>query len=392
MIITNLQTRDLFDHERLFQALTPDVVNNSLNAALLYNKETKETSIVMKDSLAAMKLVLKCAVEEAEKDLGIFFEFSKLMYILRNYTEEDLLDLKIRAEYDAEKESSKFIITCKSDRLALPHMIMTETQLDDYVTLDFSMQPREHSVSWDLMDDNKRRDFSAGLNNAFIFLDTDEKKNNAVAVYNNKIVANDVKQVFVWNLDEELDITNWVPIHKKIVRIASSLMNSGLLTVFNVDENLAYLATESAMCKMNNAVSNIAPPSEEDLKKISSDTYRTDLILSEMYQTSKFFSGFYTTNTMNPLKLEMTKDQITYVLQDSGLADFGACNIERKTWCQSDLDYAELTIVNNSLNSFLGVVAPLVESNASIMMQADPNKPAVHLSVDKAEIYLARLK
>ena len=97
MIITNLQTRDLFDHERLFQALTPDVVNNSLTAALLYNKESTETSIVMKDSLASMKLTLKCGLEDAENNLGIFFEFSKLMYILRNYTEEDLLDLKIRA-------------------------------------------------------------------------------------------------------------------------------------------------------------------------------------------------------------------------------------------------------------------------------------------------------
>ncbi len=391
MIITNLATRDLFEHERLFQSLTPEVVNNSLNAALLYNKETKETAILMKDSLAAIKMQLDCTVEEAEENLGIFFEFSKLMYILHNYTEEELANLKLKAEYDAEKESSKFVITCAADRLALPHMVMTESQRDDYLDLDFEHLQTGAGFNWTTLSDSQRLDFSSGLANALTFLDIDEKKNNAVAIYADKIVANDAKHVFVWKLPDPMQVQDWIPVHKKIVKIASSLMNSGLLSSFVVDESLALLSTSKAICKMNNAVSNIAPPNEDNLKEISSETLSLELEASGLYQTSKFFSGFYSTNSMNPLKIDFSKNEMTFILQDSGLADFGACNIERKIECDSKFE-GEVTIINNSLNNYLSIMNSFFDKMPTVRIYAQSDKPAVKIANDQAEIYLARLK
>lgn len=391
MIITNLSTRDLFEHERLFQSLTPEVVNNSLNAALLYNKETGDTSILMKDSLAAIKMTLSCTLEDADEDLGIFFEFSKLMYILHNYTEDDLLTLKIRAEYDVEKETSKFIITCSSDKLALPHMVMTESQRDDYLTMDLEGSQTGEVFNWSNLSDSQRLDFSTGLANALTFLDVDEKKNNAVAIYADKIVANDAKHVFVWKLPTAMSVQGWIPIHKKIVKIASSLMNSGLLNSFVVDESLALLSTSKAVCKMNNAVSNIAPPDEDNLKDISTDVLSLELDAMGLYQTSKFFSGFYSSNSMNPLKIDFTKSEMTFILQDSGLADFGACNIERKIECDSKFE-GEVTIINNSLNNYLGIMNSFFDKMPTVKVYAQSDKPAVKVTNDQAEIYLARLK
>ena len=388
MIITDLQTRDLFEHERLFQSLTPEVVNSNLNAALLYDSNTKEASIVMKDSLANIQMTLDCSVEE-DKDVGIFFEFSKLMYILQNYSEEDLKGLCIVADYDAVKETSKFNITCASDKLSLPHMVMTDAQRDDYLHLDFSLNDEE-GFQWSTLTDSQKLDFSEGLANALNFLDTDEKKNNAVAVYPDKIIANDIKHVFLWKFNSQILLPlEKIPIHKKIARIASSLMHSGLLNAFVVNSSSALLSTSKATCRMNNAVSNIAPPSTDDLARISAESVGLEMDASTLYQTSKFFSGFYSTNTMNPLKVLFDPENLTFILQDSGLADFGSCNIERKVKASSSFE-GEVTIVNNSLICFLGLLD--MSNPVSLKIYVAQDKQAVRIVSDRMEIYLARLK
>ena len=333
LTISQLNTQLLFEHEKLFSSITPETINNTLTAALLYKKGTSKTSIVMKDSLSIIILDLEGDVQvDTPEDLAIFFEFSKLMYILRNYDAETLKTLKIMISINKEKETSSFNITCAKDRLSLPHMIMTEAQQDDFFSLETQV-PEDTSkfLHWTDLSDSARRDFSQGLMNSALFLDTDEKKNNAIALYSNRIVSNDPTQVFVYNLNEKLIIDNWIPLHKRIVKIMVTLLLSGNLTEAFINKDLVYFSTSKAFCKLNNAVSNIAPPDEADLERISSKELLTKTSIELIKNTSNFFSGFYTSSSaINPIKLDFFKDKILCILQDSGLAEFSSCNIERE--------------------------------------------------------------
>lgn len=392
LTLSNLNTLNLFEHEKLFQSLSPEAINSTLTAALLYDQASKKVSIAMKDSLASIKLDIESdsVLSDPKEDFAIFFEYSKLMYILRSYTVEDLATLKIVASYDLSKETSSFVITCKGDKLSLPHMVMTESQRDDYITLDI-LAPKDLSTyfSWADLDDSQRRDFTLGISSSLSFLDTDEKKNNAVAVYPDKIVSNDAKAVFVYRMDSNISLpTDWIPIHKRAVRVVSSLLSSSLLENLYFNSSYVYLSTSVVNCKMNNSISNIAPPTEDDLINISSEEKIIDVSIEDLKNTSSFFSGFYSSTSMNPLKITFEKKEMIFTLQDSGLADFGSCNIERRVDCEP-FSEGEYTIINDSLKIYLSRVLA-TEEKVSMWGQGD--KPAVKLSTLKMDVYLARLK
>ncbi len=392
LTLSNLNTLSLFEHEKLFQSLSPEAINSTLTAALLYDMTSKKVSIAMKDSLASLKLEVEgtATLSSPDEDFAIFFEYSKLMYILRSYTAEDLAGLKIVAAYDPIKETSSFIITCVGDKLSLPHMVMTEAQRDDYITLDvLAPTDIQDYFSWSELDESQMRDFTLGMASSLSFLDTDEKKNNAVAVYADKIVSNDAKHVFVYRMDSDMTIpTDWLPIHKRAVRVISSLLSGSLLQNLYFNSSFVYLTTTVVNCKMNNSISNIAPPTEDDLKNISSEEKIIEVSIEDLKNTSSFFSGFYSSTSMNPLKISFLKKEMVFTLQDSGLADFGSCNIERRVDCEpvSEGDY---TIINDSLKIYLSRVLA-TEEKVSIWGQGD--KPAVKLSTPKMDVYLARLK
>jgi hypothetical protein len=394
LTLTKLNTQILFEHEKLFTSLTPETINNSLTAALVYDSAEEKSYIRMKDSLAELSLELESEIVASDKEnLAIFFEFSKLMYVLRSYSPEDLSDLKIIVSRDKVKETSSFLITCVKDKLSLPHMVMTKAQEEDYFFLEVEIPKivsTDFDINWSLFTPQEKRDFSVGLTSSSLFLDTDEKKNNAVAIYSNKLVSNDIKHVFEYRLDFNIhkDASAWVPLHKKIVKIIVALLATAELKQFLVNSKVVYFNTSNAFCKMNNSVSNIAPPNTDDLKSISSLNLITALNVETIKNTSNFFSGFYSNSSMNPLKLEFTKDKIKCVLQDSGLADFGSCNIERDIPSDNTTE-CTFTIVNDSLKAFLSRVSPEEEN---IQIYGEDIKPAVKITTKKMDIYLARLK
>jgi len=80
LTLSNLNTLSLFEHEKLFQSLSPEAINSTLTAALLYDMTSKKVSIAMKDSLASLKLEVEgtATLSSPDEDFAIFFEYSKL--------------------------------------------------------------------------------------------------------------------------------------------------------------------------------------------------------------------------------------------------------------------------------------------------------------------------
>ena len=374
--IKNIDFKGLFDHEKILSGFEFDAAD-ILNLNLWIQNE-KTVTLVVKDSTAYVELDIPCEVEDFKTPVGIRLESQKFFYILHSYLVDDLALMTIAVTQDGD--NSTFDIKVGKDKLSLPHILMEDSQLFEISELHDqlvdSMKVKNYDLS--LVSIKNSAEFGEAIGSCLPFISSDEKKNNALSIYGDKIIVNDRTHVYIYGgLETGVLKKEYIPLHKKIARVFVQAFSSGLVVNFIVFENRnkAYLETSVMKCVFNNAMSNVAPPAEDDLKAIYPKKKICDINVNALRDTSNFFSGFYSSSLdLDPIILaydKSNKETLKVLLKDSGVRG-GSCSIDRELSVIMDSDNFEVTVINSSLKQFLGKI----KKETTAELRADMDKKA----------------
>jgi len=410
--ITNLEFSKLFEREKILNTISPEGVSGTFNVFVKLEKENKVT-FSFKDSASYVELDIPAQVTFGKKgEQGILLEFQKVLYILHSYTPEDLSSLKIEITIPETKmEGSSVVLKMKKDKINLPHSIAPSSLVDEYKELTDSLNYNPSAAEdfvWASLTEEEKSDVLKGFMNGLQFVSPDEQKNNAVALYLDKIIVNDRRHVYLYKFDLKLKnnifnkaLNGMIPIHKKITKTLAIAALGDSLVEFVIkgaggDFKLVYLKSENLRCVLNNSLSNIVPPSDADLKKIFPSGSPITISGKNLLETSKFFSGLYnssaTSSDWNPIALESRgiEDELVVSLKDSGAIGYNSCSVERILPCHQTMpEEFSVLVINDSLKAFLLNAGEI--DIVKIRIAKEANEPAIHLSVDKSEIYLVKL-
>lgn len=397
IVVSNIGFEELLACRDVLDQLSADRQLDNLNAYLFYSKGA--LNMVVKEATSFANLSIKADIEGTAQDFGIVINYNTLFYVVNNYSKENLKTLRI--EIDSEKEPHfKIIVPGIKDTLALPHMIMTDSQVKEIQTLIAMHFPDKENPLFSLFDlgEEREKDFIGGIFSAMPFISDDERKNNAFAIYHDRLIVNDRRHIFIYKLDKPIEGLTKEPIslHKKIARIFMILTAAKVLfnAVMTQDQKRVFVHSNQLMAILNNAISNIAPPTEKDVEHIQPTNMLCTMKGKTLFETSSFFNGFYKSNMeFKPLTLDVGEKGILFVLKDSGVSGYNSCNIERYVEFEdqhvNDGGYAKASIMNDS---FLKFCKQLNEENVALFMDEDEKHPTVYLENTKRRLFMAKLK
>lgn len=391
--IKDIQFKTLSEHEKVLGSFDPEA-QDILNLNLWIPSADKIT-LVLKDSTAYVELDIPAIVENFTEPAGVRLEYQKFFYILNSYSPQDLAELKLVIIED--DENSSFDIMVGKDLLSLPHIIMERSQLDEFGELHDQLLQASTNNETTVLSFNDIfspiSTFIDGISSCLAFVSQDEKKNNAISVYNGKLIVNDRRHVYTcYGVETNQTIGEFFPLHKKIAKILLQAYFSCPIEMFKVFDSAdkAYLQTPNLKCLLNNGMANVAPPTVDDLNAIRPTKKVCDIDIATLRDTTNFFSGFYTSSPdLNPVMIEYSaeKDALQVKLRDSGLRG-GSCSIVRDLpGLTIDSDSFEATVINDSLKLFLSKAKK--ETTAELWIQNE--KPSVYLKTEASDIYLAKL-
>ena len=159
----------------------------------------------------------------AETDLGLAFNYQLFFQTLHAYSAETLAKMVLTLSWG---EKSTFKLEVPGDRVFLPNVAINQARIDEFTenaTADYPSDEVAFQLS--LMNDG-RTDFLQGIEDCLDFVSPDDKKNNAFALYNDRIVVNDNRHVFVYSFYHPVTFMhNEVPVslHKKSAKLFLTL-------------------------------------------------------------------------------------------------------------------------------------------------------------------------
>lgn len=393
--LKNFQFENLFKYEKLFNLLTPSPSFLGGLNAILYIDKQRGVFLEVPDHTAWIRVQIPVTVERNGPNLsfGIHIEYQKLFYILRSYTKEELQTMEFFLTADDETQSSTFLITVAQDKLQIPHVLIPDAREEaiEETSEWIDQAKKEKNSHWDLLDD--KEDFIAGITQCLQFVGPDEKKNNALAIYSDKLIINDRRHVFIYHLNTPVPFIPrdeiFISLHKKAAKIISFCSSFSTIQSLNFSKDKIWFWTEDAVGLINNSISNIVPPTEEDLLEIKPTIKIISFPSTLLRETCFFFNGFYTAAMdWNPLTLENRAGQLVVLLKDSGSVEYGSCNVERILPGKALGEDFSVTIINDSLKMFLSKIPEEKE----LHIYVEENKPAVYIDGGKTELYLAKLQ
>lgn len=393
-IISAIDFASLFEQEKILNVISPEILSGALNAIVRF-KENSQLQVILKDSTSYMEVSFDAEIDgDAE---GVLIEYQKLMYIFHSYSKEELGTLTMTLNVK-DADSSTFVLTTGRDKIALPHKVLDSSLITDIDDRSGALDEaaKLSGLSWTQIPDKK--DFLASLTYGLRFVSPDETKNNALAIYADKLVVNDRRHVFVKRFGTDIAATGMIPIHKKIAKIlttAAAFDEKMTFILGGSNNGTFYFETKNLRGRFNNAISNVAPPNEDDLARLTPAEAAFTINTQQLLQTSTFFSGLYSTTTTtsewNPITWEAAADGkvITLKLKDSGVIGYNSCSVERELTIEGNTPEMNVTIINDSLKAFLSLVE---NSEKEISIQTpSATEPAMKLSSNLMDMYLAKL-
>lgn len=393
--VSDINFKEIMACKDALDQLSADKQLDNLNAYLFYSKGT--LNMVVKEATSFADLSIQAHIEGEAEDFGIIMNYSTFFYVVDNYSEENLKTLRI--EIDSEKEPHfKIVVPGIKDTLALPHMVMTDSQVKEIQTLVTMLFPKDNPLfDLETLGEGKK-DFIGGIFSSMPFISDDERKNNAFAIYHDKIIVNDRRHIFIYTLDNPIEnlLVEPISLHKKIAKIFMILAAKKVdfTAMMTRDQKRVFVKANQLMAVLNNSISNIAPPTEKDLERIQPSQVICSMKGKTLFMTSTFFNGFYKSNMeFKPLTLDIGEKGIRFVLKDSGVSGYNACNIERYIEFEdqhvNDGLYVKASIMNDS---FLKFCKELTDENVVIRMDDDENHQTVYLETTKRRLFMAKLK
>lgn len=380
--LNNFDFSSFFRYEKALSTLTPELQHGGLTGYLILGDKIQ---LAVRDSLTYAKIDIPCDIERSDgRKTVVLFEYQKLLYIIKSYKDTDRSALKICFEHNQVTEETSLTVTTASDTLSLPHRMITN---------NIETAPFEETSSTDLW--NKcipdKQLFISGLLNCLLFISSDEKKHNAIAVFLDKMIVNDRRHIIVYKNCINTCPTKsqgYLPLHKRAAKIMT-LLDDVLVSV-KLSQDFAFIKIDcnGAEFLTNNAISNIAPPSSDNLVSLHPVKKAFSVTKEHLVDSTNFFSGFYTAAMeWNPLTVLSDGSSCKLLLKNSGVAGYGACKVERNlTTTELCPDPFEVTIINDSLKQFLSKVR-----DDSLDIFVDDISPACFLSANDLEIYLVKL-
>lgn len=404
--VSKIKFDDLFEKEKILNAIAPEGITGPLNA--MFRLKADSIVLALKDSSSFVELKIPATMtfKGKQEDVGVLLEFQKLSYILHSYTNEELAELELQIDTADPGKTSSVTLSVKKDKIKLPHIIASSDLLEEYDDLhdNLSYTAKKEDFVWSDFDTELQDEVLEGITYSLQFVSPDEQKNNALALYKDRIIVNDRRHVYIHKFVSSnlkgpvFDTYEMIPLHKKIARtfFLSAFRKSDTEFIVKTGDGEfkdIYIRSGNFECRLNNALSNLAPPSAADLEKIAPTAGSFDIESNKLMETAKFFSGLYSSSSSsdwNPIALgsSSNKDELEVSLKDSGVVGYNSCSVDRAisiTGC-SIKDPFSVQIINDSLKTFLASIAAEI-----VTVSIPKDEPAVHIATDKSEIYLVKL-
>lgn len=394
---TNLDFSSILQLDSIVNGLTPEVKQESLNAYLYYSSEKQDLSLFVKGSQSYANIGIPASVTtDATSDLSIMVYIDNIKHLINNYTDEQKSNLKMSIEYDEDKSTFQF--ESDIDNIKFAHLKLNDNEVKEIKTLISTLEEKDDEdeiFTFDNLDDSFKEYFMSGLNNCLSYIEED-LSNNAIAIYNDKFIANNKLHVYIYHLVNKLNLdTTPVSLHKKIAKTLLSLhgkkgdmkfsIYSGTMNKIKIeDTKFRFKAI------LNNNLANIAPPTEDDLKVREPSIKVFTAKSSKLMEIVKFFLGFYSSRVnYKTIVVKVIKSGMNFTLLDSGVVGYGSSHVERKFDVNVDTKAigVKSMLIITSIQSFLSSL----NKDDDVDFFMDEEHGAVVLRSNKQEIYLPRI-
>ena len=370
-----------------------DTQLENLNAYLFYSKEKNDISIFIKGRLIQASIGITATIDsDFDSDMAIMVYTDNILHLISNYTQD--AKNKIVMTIEMKDGKSKFSFTSDTDMVDFPHLFLKDMEVDEISGLIEGLDINPSALLSSLSFGESRQYIMDGLSNCLSFIE-DDVRNNAIAIYADKFVANDNRHIYIYDLIENLNISGDTPIslHKKVAKSLININNKKGSLVFNIngDKIVAYDEKFKFKAIMLNSLSMITPPTEEDMKVLSPIKKVFTIKKIELQEIMKFFLGFYTSKvTYKTIEFMLYDSGIKFTLRNSGVVGFNSSHVERKLPLEIDKEYVniEATVLVPSIVDFLHSVS----NDDLIGVYVDFTHRAIILSTDRQKILLPKLK
>ena len=399
LTITNINVESLLSYKEPVSKLSSGCQIDSLNASLLYNKEEDSLYLSVREANSSFAQVKVCASilpENVEGNIGISIGTVPLFNVLSTLDKTTAEQLVIEIDTG---DNSQYKLSLPNKTYNFLYKVMSEDSVKEYLEPFGESFKNEASTDpsfqLSLFNDGKEN-FLRGIDNCSMFLCLDDKKNNAFAVYNDKIVVNDNRHVFLFSYDNPVVFMKDSPvsIHKKAAKFFLILRGKGIDfdALVSSDQKKVFIMAPNFVAILNNSMSNIYPPSEEDLNEIRSDNKLCSFVAKDIFTITEHLKQFFSSNMeFNPVTLNISSKGVSFTIKSTGMSG-QATNLVDLLLPYSEenknVKNMSVTVINDSLRDFTkGSKDDLVE----VYVDDIPEHKAVYFKSSKKEIYLAKL-
>ena len=397
--LSGIDFTDLLAYEDALKQLSPQRQLDDLDSYLIADGGILLLIIREANSFAKIEIPYGEETVEgnADEKIGLVINNARFYHTLKSYWLDQLPEMVIEMETG---DSSAFRIIMPNDKLSLSHLVLSEAQIKEALEMVDVPVPSSPIFDISLFNDGKD-DFIKGLVEGMNLIEDSEKKNNAFALYNDKLIVNYNRHIFLYHYDNPvvfLSKDEPVSLHKKIAKMFITLANKKRVFDAKMTPDGSRVIITSATFKavMNNALSNINPPTQDSLDEFRPDVQVVSLRAIDLRQTMQFIYGYYLPGKeYNAIMIANEKEGIRFTLKDSGVAGFNTCQVDRLMKPDTNVKvyfdapkYSSI-VVAESLISYL----KLMEEDELVSLSMDDKEEhiAVWLYNPKREIYLAKM-
>jgi hypothetical protein len=403
LIVSGIDFTDLLGYEDALKQLSPQRQLDDLDSFLISQPTGSHMLLIIREANSFAKVTIPVehwkfsSNSDDNQRIGIVINNARFYHTLHSYSSEQLKEMKIEIETG---DTSAFRILMPNDKLSLSHIVMSEAQIKEVLEMMASPEPETPPFDLSLFNDGKE-DFINGLVEGMSLIEDSEKKNNAFALYSDRLIVNYNRHVFIYRYDNPvvfMDKDQPLSLHKKIAKMFIALSNKKKAFDAKMlpDNSKVIITSASFKAIMNNSMSNINPPTQESL-----DGFRPEgsligsIKVQDFLDTTQFINGYYLPGKeYNALMISAEEEGIRFTLKDSGVAGFNTCQVDRlMEWSDTvekgNAEPCSSIIVVESLIAYLKQIDK--EEVVQLFMDNKEEHIAVFLSNPKRDIYLAKM-
>ena len=337
-------------------------------------------------------ITIPATIDSEFEECALMIYSENLVHLISTYTEEQRKSLVMTIEITDKGSLFEFI--CGKDKIDFVHLVPKKNEIEEIGIL---MKGLEITVSGAILLDSHRLNggreyFFDGLNNCLSFIE-DDVRNNAIAIYQDQLIANDNRHIYMYGLIDPLPITAPpLSLHKKVAKTILNLNAKKGKMEFFIIEKQVYIYDEKYgfKAKLNNSMSNITPPTTEDLIRLAPTESVFSYSKKELQELLNFFIGFYTNKvSYKTLWLETLPTGIKFTLKNSGVVGYNSSHVERTVDLTINKEYSNVSSVV-LITSMIDFIHNLDASDI-IDFYMDNEHRAVILRCNRQEIYLPKL-